>query len=628
MKALRLFLSALILLTLTSAVFASPCLVYKKDGPASAAFMGWSVAGGKDVNGDGSMDFIVGAYNADSAFVYSGADGSSLYRKGGQTGWQFGWSVALIGDVYPTTPDGKSEFIVGAPNYLDVDHDGAVFVYNGADGNLVPGLSKYGGNPLDLDKFGYSVNGAGDVNADGKADYIVGIPEAGSTDAGQVIVYSGANGSVLFTKAGDGGPHLGHSVASVGDITADGKADIIVGAPYANSVGAAFVYSVTNDSLIFSKYGSTLNGLFGWSVGGGANVAGDSKPDFIVGAPSHVASTDSGKAYVYSGLDASPLYTKTGVVAGDRFGFSVAVAGFVNYDGYADFIVGAPKASSGTGRAYLYSGTDGATLENILGAAAGDEFGTSVAGGGDMVAPASYDEFIVGAPFTDTTGVSNRGTAYVYRYDPTPPSVTVISPNGEEGGPGEYVSKCPCPKFTITWNASDNVGVTSIEIRLDRFNDGVFEQLIANLSGNPGSYDWCPTGSNSNNAKIKVIARDGCGNSGSDVSDNVFTIGSSCAAKVAAILPTFELDQNYPNPFNANTNIFFSLDAPSRVELVVYNILGEKVRTLVSEERAAGAHEVAFDGRDNKGKSLSSGVYFYKLNAGDRVVTKQMMLVK
>jgi hypothetical protein len=306
----------------------------------------------------------------------------------------------------------------------------------------------------------------------------------------------------------------------------------------------------------------------------------------------------------------------------------VAGVGDVNGDGKADFLVGAPRADTtgltDPGAVYLYSGADGSLLFKRYGEATEDDFGYSVSGGGDMNGDGRAD-FLIGAPNANPGDLNNAGTVYAYGFfDATPPSVTVTDPNG-----GEYVSKSPCPAYTISWNASDNVGVTGIEIWLDRTNGGAsFETQLANLSGNPGSYEWTVTGATSTNAKIKVIARDAAGNSSSDSSDGVFTIGTNCVAKVVAILPTFDLGQNYPNPFNANTNISFSLDAPSRVELVVYNILGERVRTLLSGDRPVGAHEVAFDGRDDKGKTLSSGTYFYKLTAGDKVVTKHMVLIK
>lgn len=111
--------------------------------------------------------------------------------------------------------------------------------------------------------------------------------------------------------------------------------------------------------------------------------------------------------------------------------------------------------------------------------------------------------------------------------DPTPPTVAVVAPNG-----GEIVSRCGI--LTIGWNATDNVGVAGIEIRLDRTNDGVFEQQIANLGGNPGAYDWTPGSPGSSAAKIKVIATDAAGNSGSDMSDGTFTISSQCYQKPAA----------------------------------------------------------------------------------------------
>ncbi len=107
--------------------------------------------------------------------------------------------------------------------------------------------------------------------------------------------------------------------------------------------------------------------------------------------------------------------------------------------------------------------------------------------------------------------------------DPIFPSVTVTAPNGDEA----WGKSCP---YTITWNATDNIGVTGIEIWLDRTNDGTFEQQIANLGSNPGSYNWIPGNPTSNNAKIKVIAKDGAGNTASDVSDGTFAILVSCPA--------------------------------------------------------------------------------------------------
>jgi hypothetical protein len=85
----------------------------------------------------------------------------------------------------------------------------------------------------------------------------------------------------------------------------------------------------------------------------------------------------------------------------------------------------------------------------------------------------------------------------------------------------------------------------------------------------------------------------------------------------------FDLNQNYPNPFNPTTVIEFALPVKSKVELSVYNLLGEKIITLVNEEKDAGNHQVLFNAIN-----LSSGIYFYKLQANDFVQTKKMILLK
>jgi len=85
----------------------------------------------------------------------------------------------------------------------------------------------------------------------------------------------------------------------------------------------------------------------------------------------------------------------------------------------------------------------------------------------------------------------------------------------------------------------------------------------------------------------------------------------------------FALSQNYPNPFNPATNVAFDLPVAAHVELVVFNVLGQKVATLIDGDMEAGSHVVEFDG-----SVVSSGVYFYRLTAGDFSETKKMMLLK
>ena len=99
-------------------------------------------------------------------------------------------------------------------------------------------------------------------------------------------------------------------------------------------------------------------------------------------------------------------------------------------------------------------------------------------------------------------------------------------------------------------------------------------------------------------------------------------------AMTQAVPTKFALDQNYPNPFNPETNISFYLSEKSEVNLAIYNILGQKVRTLAEGPMESGSHTVTWNGKNESGSSVASGIYFYKLNAGDNTVTKKMTLLK
>jgi hypothetical protein len=90
----------------------------------------------------------------------------------------------------------------------------------------------------------------------------------------------------------------------------------------------------------------------------------------------------------------------------------------------------------------------------------------------------------------------------------------------------------------------------------------------------------------------------------------------------------FSLSQNYPNPFNPQTRISYSLPQDAHVCLSVYNILGQKVKILLDKHQSAGVQTVSWNGTDDKGNQVSSGVYFYKLSAGEFSDMKKMLLVK
>jgi hypothetical protein len=94
-------------------------------------------------------------------------------------------------------------------------------------------------------------------------------------------------------------------------------------------------------------------------------------------------------------------------------------------------------------------------------------------------------------------------------------------------------------------------------------------------------------------------------------------------------LPTnYTLSQNYPNPFNPTTKIEFTLAKSGFVSLNIYDILGRRVRTLVSEHLPSGYRSVLWDGKNDSGKDVASGIYFYQLKVGDYAATKKLVLLK
>lgn len=96
----------------------------------------------------------------------------------------------------------------------------------------------------------------------------------------------------------------------------------------------------------------------------------------------------------------------------------------------------------------------------------------------------------------------------------------------------------------------------------------------------------------------------------------------------AAIPAKYHLYQNYPNPFNPNTEIRFDLPEAVKVQLKIFNILGQEVTTLLDEVRPAGAHTILWDSKSATGVQVASGVYIYQIKAGSFVDSKKMVLIR
>jgi len=105
-------------------------------------------------------------------------------------------------------------------------------------------------------------------------------------------------------------------------------------------------------------------------------------------------------------------------------------------------------------------------------------------------------------------------------------------------------------------------------------------------------------------------------------------VPSSVDRHYAKMVDVYKLHQNYPNPFNPETRIVYEMPKHGRVELTVYNAIGQKVRTLINKRQVAGYHTEVWDGRDERGVPVPSGVYFYKVKMADYTKTLKMALMR
>ncbi len=366
--------------------------------------VGWSVSVVGDINGDGFEDFALGApfmdgrlgaYNSGRVYVVFGG------------AWAFGQSV---------TAGGYDRAVMDLTGFTD------------AQGFMVFGDAKG-------DVAGWSVSGAGDINGDGFADLAIGAWHGsdGGADAGeayivfgrsgafgQTVVSGGTSQQILYLDtllAGDGfivqgdsaGDHLGRSVAFLGDINGDGFGDLAVGAPIDNVGGGL---SGLGSGAVYVVFGQS--GGFGQTVNSGGNDR---------------------QVIDVSSLKAAEGFLIRGDTGYDDAGYSVAAAGDVNGDGFADIALGAPQhLTAKAGAAYIIFGHDGGSAFGIadfltqrqtidltlLSAGEGfvirgdskyDAAGLSVSTAGDINGD-GFDDLIIGAPYGDDAG-GDVGEAYV-----------------------------------------------------------------------------------------------------------------------------------------------------------------------------------------------------------------------
>ena len=467
------------------------------NGLASNNFLGDSVRGAGDINGDGVQDLVIGAQGVtpggltDQGSVYvlfgkpsgwpasfdlttlNGLNGFTVVENSGTALNFLGVSVSGAGDI---NGDGVQDLVMGAYGASPDGYtsQGAVYVLFGQPSgwfSTFPLTSLNGTNgflvhvPLTSEELGFSVSGAGDLNGDGVSDLVMGAPFASSSGTYSGSAYTlfgkasgwsstfdlttldGTNGFVMNGLASN--DNLGISVSGAGDINGDGVKDFIVGAQNASPggltyAGSAYVvfgkssgWSSTFDlTTLNGANGFVVNGLavndqLGSSISGAGDINGDGVQDLVIGAQGiSTAYILFGKASGWpASFDLTTLIGTNGFKVNGLAGCSVSGIGDINGDGVQDFVLGAASASPGgqtdSGSAYVVYGQasgwpssfdlttlNGANGFMLNGLRPNDQLGYFVSGAGDINGDGTPD-LVLGANSASPGGLVSAGSAYV-----------------------------------------------------------------------------------------------------------------------------------------------------------------------------------------------------------------------
>lgn len=479
---------------------------------------GASVAGIPDIDGDGYGDVIVGA-SAENApgvidsgrvYIFSGATGlliRSHVSPNAEQGGTFGGSVAGLRDI---NGDGRGDYLVAAyiEDGLGATDSGRVYVYSGATGGLIRTHSSPA--PESFGRFGVSIAAIDDLSGDGRGDYIIGSEHtvSGDNNAGRAYVFSGSTGNQLRSHLSPNSQSSGYfsgAVAGIPDCNNDGRGDYAIGAAYedvggVNEAGRVYLYSGTNGALLktFVSPNPVSTGRFGNAVGGLPDAGGNGLGDVVIGAARENPGGnlfEAGRAYIFSGTTYNLMQSLVSPNGenGGYFGTSVAGVDDRDGDGFGDVVIGAQ--SEGNGKSYVFSGDDGDLIITIAPTLPSiGQLGISVAGVPDCNGDGRGDVLVGAFTAEDSGAPSNSGLAFLERYIPNdlcagitlveaPVGSTPFTTIGATDGPAEPA----CDAFAHAGSGPDvwffHVAECEGVLTVATCNDADYDTLLAVYPG-------------------------------------------------------------------------------------------------------------------------------------------------
>ncbi len=507
-----------------------------------------------------------------------------------------------------------------AANGNDMAREKVVVYYNTGSGTFLPTLPSWQSG--DIDYHGQLT--IGDVNKDGYPDVAVSvyIGAAGFSQKGRVKLYMNNNGTLNSTPSWVSEDSLYTFSCTFGDADGDGDLDL------ATATGESYNLKPDYDRIYFNNNG-VLESLPGWKsnyLGYSMDVTwadfnGDGRLDLVFAG-------ERGPSRMYlnygDSIGTVPYWMSTDAGINNNSLFT----GDVNNDGMIDLAVSENSQLGGTGKFKIYLNT-GTTLSTT------PFWSSAFSGYGSGISLADIDQdgdldLITGGWWQPCRIYLNQSG--VFNVNPQWTSAT-----------GSVVE-------TIVFGDYDNDGLDSLTNQFT--SNGMkklfylakkpFHKIIKinfgadSVSANQYCYDaengWISFASappSGTIISIRYIASHdldfAVSNWDASLGNYVFKNNILVNVPIAEVLvpDNFSLSQNYPNPFNPSTVIQYSVRRTGEVKLIVFNTLGREVASLVNEKQSPGTYQVTFDG-----SALTSGVYFYRLTAGDFSETKKLLLIK